>query len=535
MYPYLTYANQGATRNQPVSDDLANALAFLGPMGIRAEVFSGGQDPFGLGYRRTGSTRHDKGQAADVRFYKGDRQLNWANPDDLPAFTEIVQRGKQAGLTGFGAGPGYMPEGSMHIGYGKPGVWGAGGKGVNAPDWLRTAYNTPISNTGNEMDPIKALINQGHSHFDDDIDRTVNNIGPAQPQGMSMGTSQAQQGGLGGFLNTNRSALMGLGIDLLRRGLDTRRGFTGRNTMIGQLSDTKRREDAAKKQQIAEQRNMTAEYLAEKRPDLYQAIVSGRMPLDVAWGEYLKGPAKPDYSNYKVVDGRLINLAGTEGPMDVTPGGGGTDLFGGIPEEQFKGESGLRKEYTPQLKPLRAAAQGYDKVRKAASGNTAADDLALIFGYMKTLDPTSTVREGEFANAQNAGGVGDQIINIYNNVRTGQRLTPTQRANFVESAGRQYDAYQEQWGRLNEQYGQLADQYGFDRSRIIAPIKTFEPFDAGGFQKPTMSDQDIAESQQNAIDAIQAGKDPAFVIQKLKESGVPVPVELEQSIMYRGQ
>ena len=274
MYPYLTYANQGAIRNQPVADDLAKALAFLGPMGVTAEVFSGGQDPFGTGYRRTGSTRHDEGRAADVRFYRDGRQLNWADPNDLPTFTEIVQRGKQAGLTGFGAGPGYMPEGSMHIGYGKPGVWGAGGKGANAPEWLRTAYNTPM---GNKMDPIKALINQGHSHLNDDIDKTVNNIGPvAQPRaGMSMGTSEAQRGGLGGFFDANRSALMGLGIDLMRRGLDTRKGFSGRNAMIGRLSDTRRRETEAKRQQAAEQRNMTADYIARTRPDLAEAVQAG--------------------------------------------------------------------------------------------------------------------------------------------------------------------------------------------------------------------------------------------------------------------
>ena len=36
-----------------------------------------------------------------------------------------------------------MQPGAMHIGMGAPGVWGAGGKGANAPVWLKAAYNNP--------------------------------------------------------------------------------------------------------------------------------------------------------------------------------------------------------------------------------------------------------------------------------------------------------------------------------------------------------------------------------------------------------
>lgn len=139
---WLRYANQGATRNLPLNDDLVGALSRFAPqMGLTVEVFSGGQPGKGSGGARVGSVRHDHGGAADVRFYKDGRQLDWANSADLPVFQDIVRQGRAAGLTGFGAGPGYMSPGSMHIGFGSPGVWGAGGRGANAPEWLRTAFN----------------------------------------------------------------------------------------------------------------------------------------------------------------------------------------------------------------------------------------------------------------------------------------------------------------------------------------------------------------------------------------------------------
>lgn len=137
---WLRYANQGAIRSQPLSERLTGALGtFLPDLGVEVEVFSGGQPQAGQG-PRTGSTRHDDGNAADVFFYQGGRRLSWENEADIPVLQEIVRRGRQAGLTGFGAGPGYMQPGSMHIGFGGEAVWGAGGRGANAPDWLVEAY-----------------------------------------------------------------------------------------------------------------------------------------------------------------------------------------------------------------------------------------------------------------------------------------------------------------------------------------------------------------------------------------------------------
>lgn len=136
---WLIYDNAGATRNLPLSEKLIEALSFLPELGVTMEVFSGGQPAEGEG-NRVGSTRHDHGNAADAFFYKDGRRLDWANPQDRPLFEEIVRRARIAGVTGIGAGNGYMWPGSMHIGFGEPGVWGRGGLGANAPAWLREAY-----------------------------------------------------------------------------------------------------------------------------------------------------------------------------------------------------------------------------------------------------------------------------------------------------------------------------------------------------------------------------------------------------------
>lgn len=154
MANYIRYANQGATRNQALSEDLLKRLAYLEQMGLTAEVFSGGQPAKGSGLARVGSTRHDHGNAADVFFYKGDKKLDWANPEDRPIFEQIVSEGRKNGLSGIGAGDGYMQPGSMHIGLGSEGVWGKGGSSKTAPGWLKDAFY----GTSGSSDPVSSTM-----------------------------------------------------------------------------------------------------------------------------------------------------------------------------------------------------------------------------------------------------------------------------------------------------------------------------------------------------------------------------------------
>lgn len=132
-------------------------------------------------------------------------------------------------------------------------------------------------------------------------------------------------------------------------------------------------------------------------------------------------------------------------------------------------EEGFRKEFnnSPISRAYHEATAAFDKVQRAAAQPSAANDLALIFGYMKTLDPGSTVREGEFANAQNAGGVDQRVAAMYNRVLRGERLTDEQRMDFIRSATSQYAAHKSQFQRHAQNYMRLAQQSGLDPSRVV--------------------------------------------------------------------
>lgn len=135
-------------------------------------------------------------------------------------------------------------------------------------------------------------------------------------------------------------------------------------------------------------------------------------------------------------------------------------------------EEGLRKEYigNPVTKASQEIASAYQRVKSAHATPSAAGDIALVYGFMKMMDPGSTVREGEFATAENAGGVPSQVFNLYNKVLNGERLPQGVRDDFLKQAG---GLYQAQLGRLKpleESFRGLATGAGVDPGRVTIPL-----------------------------------------------------------------
>jgi hypothetical protein len=146
-----------ATRNKPISNELKVVLdAAAQKAGITAiRIISGGQDALGEGNRRTGSTRHDHGRAADLQCVVDGRTLIFTDQRADPGILTFVTAAAAAGATGIGAGVAYMGDRTIHVGFGTRAAdhskltWGAGGKSANAPRWLRDAaeagWTSPVA------------------------------------------------------------------------------------------------------------------------------------------------------------------------------------------------------------------------------------------------------------------------------------------------------------------------------------------------------------------------------------------------------
>lgn len=198
--------------------------------------------------------------------------------------------------------------------------------------------------------------------------------------------------------------------------------------------------------------------------------------------------------------------------------------------------SGLRKEFTKLSQPYLEARTGFEKVQTAADTNSAAGDVALIFGFMKTIDPGSTVREGEFATAEEAGGVPDRIVTLYNRLVTGERLSPEQRADFAEQAELQFSIYERAQLRHEEQYRNIAISQGMEPDRVVVNFRgAGQPGDVtgaqqGGAGEPIVLDYDLQGRPLggSALQAAPTGQPAPAVSAPGEDGGAVEPRESRQ-------
>lgn len=143
-----------------------------------------------------------------------------------------------------------------------------------------------------------------------------------------------------------------------------------------------------------------------------------------------------------------------------------------VSKVEFGKEKDLRSEFDKLSKNYRESAIGYEKVLAAgtATDPSGADDIALIFGFMKTIDPTSVVRESEFDLAQDTGGAPAQAKAFIQRVIDGQRLTPEMRAYFVNAASNQFASLQRTQSELEDRYRTLSSNYGVDPKKVVNPL-----------------------------------------------------------------
>jgi hypothetical protein len=145
--------------------------------------------------------------------------------------------------------------------------------------------------------------------------------------------------------------------------------------------------------------------------------------------------------------------------------------FGGI---NIKDEATLRREFNGLTSNRRALRSAYSSIRQLSNGG-AQNDIGLVYQIMKMHDPTSVVRETEFATAQNAAGVPDRIRNQWNKVKSGAFLNPEQRKEIVATAENLMRGADEQYSMLSQQYQQLALASGLDPRRIVLPEAPIPP------------------------------------------------------------
>lgn len=147
----------------------------------------------------------------------------------------------------------------------------------------------------------------------------------------------------------------------------------------------------------------------------------------------------------------------------------------------FTVEDRMADDFNRDTKTHNQVLDAYKNLQAISTRTDTMSDMAMIFSYMKMLDPTSVVREGEFANVQNAAGIPDRVRNMYNRAMTGNFLNAGQRGEILGTAGNIATQHEKSMNQYVNQYTSKAQRRGLNPENVTGqpPPAPPPPIDVG--------------------------------------------------------
>jgi hypothetical protein len=180
----------------------------------------------------------------------------------------------------------------------------------------------------------------------------------------------------------------------------------------------------------------------------------------------------------------------------------------------FEQEDKLRNDFIAQTKPYQVQSDFYGRIETAAKDPSAAGDLALIYSFMKLLDPGSTVLAGEYATAANAGSIPERIYSQYNRLLSGELLGDAEkgtiRKDYIDRARRIYEQSTKDYQRTKAVFDDRARRYHLDPANVTQDLGTTaeRPTDAPAPAAPaapaagrTITEADIEATIKDSVTA----------------------------------
>ena len=119
-------------------------------------------------------------------------------------------------------------------------------------------------------------------------------------------------------------------------------------------------------------------------------------------------------------------------------------------------------KFDTENKEYKNAKQGYLKFLAAIDDKTGIGDMAAIIQFVKTLDPGSVVREGEFAIAAGSFGLFNQLLAKADSITTGAKLTDAAREEMRSLATELIQSYDPIIEARYNKYTKKLSDIGFD-------------------------------------------------------------------------
>jgi len=175
----------------------------------------------------------------------------------------------------------------------------------------------------------------------------------------------------------------------------------------------------------------------------------------------------PDIRTLEYIGGTPLGGTGAEGMSKLgayrAQGATKVNVPIDLGQKGFENEMKLGGAFKnePIYKDFNDMKSAYGQVISSLNQGTPIGDVAGATKVMKLLDPGSVVRESELGIAMAAAGRMDLLQNYFNNLMSGQKLTPTQRDDFQKLSNELYAAAGQAYNQKRSEYEQFGQAYGF--------------------------------------------------------------------------
>lgn len=266
-----------------------------------------------------------------------------------------------------------------------------------------------------------------------------------------------------------------------------------------------------------QQRQQAISYLSRLSPKHGQLVAAGILSPEDAYKD-LTNALKP----VKVGEGETL--------VDPTTG---RIIFGNkdgtntvLTKEQSKRANTLRDDFDRRMGDFRTVRDGFAILQPLSDTGAGVSDYALTIAFVKILDPTSVVREGEQAAlARNAGRLGETLSQqLQNALKGGGSLPPSVRREIIRAGRAIFAKRRVQGEKLFKGYKRAAEIEGVPWE-VVAPGDPDFP-DMPKLRIPKAGDLSADAPFKFYRDDIRTDEDRAKVVDLMKRGlAVELPAE----------
>lgn len=203
-------------------------------------------------------------------------------------------------------------------------------------------------------------------------------------------------------------------------------------------------------------------------------------------------------------------------------------LMPGPTQQQIATAREIRNSHLsqPEVRNTQRVVAVYNSMQDAASRNTAASDLNMVYGLMTILDPSSVVREGEVTMVRNTQGIPSWLVGMYDRLSSGNAsLQPEDRQRIMVEARSRAEGQLGIYNHLRDNEESFLGNLDYNPNAVLGQRFSLP------VARPTLPQSTPTPAQPAAPTAAPAGAAPAAAPTAPPQSGSAAPAAPRQSQM----